>query len=248
MKRLALTLAFLLSLSLCWAGRSFNGSALISVPAIGNGLDISSGNFTVSAWFNATSVPTSEQDIVSHFPGQWIICLTLCGPNAQSNGQIQWQIGTGGPVSGVYGVCGTISANQWYAVVMTVNTGASTTTFYGAPVGGSLLCSAANAYREQRTAGGNNLNMGGHGGTANFNGIIGEVNFWNTTLSNSQALALLSVCASGASARKFNIPQPIGTWPLYGASGASIEPDLSGNLHNGTLTGTAQANHPPCTP
>jgi len=44
------------------------------------------------------------------------------------------------------------------------------------------------------------------------------------------------------------LPQPAGYFPLWGASGSSIEPDLSGNKLNGTLNGTTSANHAPCTP
>jgi hypothetical protein len=76
-----------------------------------------------------------------------------------------------------------------------------------------------------------------------FAGTIAEVAIWNAILSPSERAALANVCPSGI--RRASI---VGYWPLWGASGTSIEPDLSGNVNNGALTGTSSANHPPCTP
>lgn len=72
-------------------------------------------------------------------------------------------------------------------------------------------------------------------------GSIADVAIWNVALNASEIAAL----ARGVRPNNIRTSALIGWWPLDGLS--SPEPDLSGNSHNGTLTGTALANGPPVT-
>ena len=95
------------------------------------------------------------------------------------------------------------------------------------------------------TDGGHNLSIGQQGdGTTQCNEFVGrlaEVAIWKgATLSAAEITAL----ASGTSPSAVRSGSLTGYWPLYGV--ASPEPDYSGNVGNGTVTGSSAANHCPC--
>lgn len=248
MKRFALILALLLASPL-YAGRSFNGTSdIIVIPASGNALDISSGPTTISFWMYPTTIPGTN----SHYPlsnygggsaGQFAIGFGACGGICSATGVLGFLIGAAGEETGIFSSCGTYTANKWYQVVVFVNTVGAVA---GQIVSGGTSCTTAIAFTEQRQAGTNEFNIGGIDGAADFQGTVAEVAVWNSLLTASQMAALQTACPVGASARRMSLPNPVGYFPLWGA--ASPEPDLGGNKNNGTLTGTAQANHPPCTP
>jgi hypothetical protein len=250
MKRfLLLTILQLILLPPIYAGRSFNGSSdLIVVPASGNALDISSGPMTISFWMFPTTIPaTADHYPVSNFgsglAGQFAIGFGACNQVCSPLGVLGFLIGQGGPITGIFGSCGTYTANKWYQVILYVDTVGG---HAGQIVSGGTSCTQAVTFTEQRTAGTNHFNIGGIAGVADFQGTVAEVTVWNSLLTSSQMTALQTVCPVGSSARRMSLPNPVGYFPLYGS--ASPEPDLSGNKFNGVLTGTAVANHPPCTP
>ena len=248
MKRVAFILALLLSLP-AYAGRSLNGTSdIIVVPSTSNALDISSGPETISLWIYPTTIPGTT----SHYPlsnygastGQFAIGFGACGGSCSSAGVLGYLIGTYASLTGVYGSCGSgYTANKWYQVVIYANTVGGTG---GMIVSGAVSCSTFTSWHENRVAGTGQFNIGGLDGTANFQGIVAEVAVWNSLLTSAQMTALQSICPVGVGARRVSLPKPSGYFPLWGA--ASPEPELSGNKLNGTLTGTAQANHAPCTP
>lgn len=253
MKRLALILALFVALP-CWAGRGFNGTSdLIAMPSTSNALDISSGAETISLWIYPTVIPVSG----SHYPlsnyganGQFAIGFGACAGSCSSANQLGWVEGTYSPITGVFGGCGSYTANKWIQVVYFVDPAG---TLHGTPtagivVSGATSCASTAAFRENRVAGIGKFNVGGLNSSADFQGIVAEVAVWNTLLSASQMTALQTVCPVGASAKRYGFPAPVGPFPLWGASGTSIEPDLSGNKNNGVLSGTTAANHAPCTP
>jgi Concanavalin A-like lectin/glucanases superfamily len=248
MKRLSLILGLLFTLPL-WAGRSFNGTSdVIAIPSTGNALDISTGPETISLWMYPTTIPGTT----SHYPvsnygassGQFAVGFGACGGSCSAAGVMGYVIGTFAPETGVFGGCGTgYTANKWYQVILYADPSGTVTG--GMHVSGGLSCSTSTAWIENRVAGTGKFDIGGLNGAANFQGTVAEVAVWNTLLTSAQMTALQTVCPVGGSARRMSLPKPVGYFPLWGA--ASPEPDLSGHKLNGTLTGTAQANHAPCT-
>ena len=114
------------------------------------------------------------------------------------------------------------------------------------PLGGTLSLCETGAVGTTKLPGQANLTIGNGGnqnplGTAGFEGTIAEVAIWNDILSPEERTALGTACPQ--SVRRTALA---GYFPLWGASGTSIEPDLSGHKDNGTLTGTTRANHSPC--
>ena len=237
------------ALPAAYAGRSFNGSSdIIVVPATGNALDISTGPETISFWMYPTTIPGTT----AHYPlsnygsstGQFAVGFGACGGTCSAAGVLGFLWGTFALETGVYASCGTgYVANKWYQVVIYADTvGAKG----GMIVSGAVNCNTSTAWIENRAAGVGQFDIGGLDGAADFQGTMAEVAVWNSLLTTAQMTSLQTACPIGASARRMSLPKPVGYFPLYGA--ASPEPDLSGNKLNGTLTGTAQANHAPCTP
>jgi hypothetical protein len=74
---------------------------------------------------------------------------------------------------------------------------------------------------------------------AYFPGLLAEIGVWNTVLTNNEIKSL----ATGILPYQVRPASLVGYWPLWGLT--SPEPDLSGNAHNGTLTGTSYATHAP---
>lgn len=251
MKRFSFILTLFLVLP-CWAGRSFNGSSSnIEISSIGSPIDLTGSQMSASCWFYITSSPAGEVDCLN----QW--------PVAGNGGyMINYNNSTYGPNEFAVFIYISISLNHlhtlacspgtllntWHNVAFTYqnnNTmhmfvdGVHCATDPGVGSTGSLV------------SGGVNLSMGGQrSGTSccYLTGNLGETAIWNVFLTDAQAESLYHVCPVGYSARRAGLPPPVGYWPLWGASGSSSEPDLSGNKLSGTLTATSQANHPPCTP
>ena len=265
MKQLALILALLLALP-ANAGRSFNGSSDV-IQIAGTGVDLTGQSaMTMVCWFQVASVPGSEAEICAKgghavYEGYYIN-LSQSGHSGQIGAH--WYQNES-LAHNVDLFCSfSVSINTWYSVVMVWNSSGG-----GNNPGAFLIVNGTTC-----ASGSNNASLGGgstavdfcvggyaSGGTtcnvANFAGIVAEVAIWNVALGTccsgvaltpTNAFALAAICPVGPSARRAGLPNPIGYWPLYGASGSSIEPDLSGNGLNGTLTGTSPANHPPCTP
>lgn len=257
MRRIVLTIALLLAVSACWllplyAGRSFNGSSdIINVPSTGNALDISTGPEVISFWMYPTTIPGTND----HYPlsdygsqGQFVIGFGACGGGCSTAGVLGFAEGTNFSLTGVRGSCGTYTANTWYQVTYYVDPAG---TLQGSPTAGMLVsggtsCTSIQSFRENRVAGIGLFQVGGANNGDFFQGVVAEVAVWNVLMTAGQMTALQTVCPTGASARRMSLPNPVGYLPLYGVH--SPEPDLSGNKYNGTLTGTAAANHPPCTP
>jgi hypothetical protein len=77
-----------------------------------------------------------------------------------------------------------------------------------------------------------------------FTGSIAEVGIWNVALTAAEIAAL----ATGVQPRYVRPGSLVAYYPLWGLSGSSTEPDLSGSANNLTLTGSpTQANHGPVT-
>jgi Concanavalin A-like lectin/glucanases superfamily len=236
-KILIVALSLLLTPMTVNAGRGFAGIDLIVANGIGTALDIPTGPLTISVWFYATAIDGSEHDLFSHWQGtagsQWIIGIGApcsgCGATT-----LNYSIGCCSAISGDYGSCGIPSSNAWHNIVVTTDA----STGYDAYLDG-VGCGGA-AYHEHRTAGGANVNIGGYNGTANFKGRLAEIGVWTAALNIHE----ISVLAKGTSPNNIRRSSLAGYWPLYGAG--SPEPDYSGSVNNGTLTGTTVVPHCPC--
>jgi hypothetical protein len=255
MRRIGI-LAIFISLP-CWAGRSFNGSSdLITANGIGTSLDII-GPETISFWVYPTLVDSNAHAMVAHFAtgnvsgSQFTIGLGVAA--FSSTNQLAWEFGCCGAFGPSYGSCGTVTPNQWYQVVAWFDpagkyAGSPASGMNVLPLGSSLLTCSTGAVGTTKSPGQANLTIG-NGGTQNINGGVGfegtiaEVAIWNDILSPEERVALTTVCPM--SVRRTALA---GYFPLWGASGSSIEPDLSGNTNNGVLTGTGAADHAPCAP
>jgi hypothetical protein len=250
MKRFAFILALFVALPL-WAGRSFNGtSSQIVIPGTGNAIDLVGSQMSASCWFYLTSTPSGEVDCLNKWAAAGNGGYMINYNNSNTPNQFGVYLYISIPSNHLHflGCTPGTLLNTWHNVVFTYqnnNTmhmfldGVHCATDTGVGSTGSIVSS------------GGNLNIGGQRSGVSccyLPGIVGEDVVWNVILADAQAEALYKVCPVGYSARRAGFPPPVGYWPLWGASGSSIEPDLSGNAINGTLAGTAQANHPPCTP
>ncbi len=247
-------LRIMLASAPAYPGRSLNGSTdVIVAPGIGTALDISSGPVVVSLWWFANSLSTTQVLVAHSFAGSNSQMVIGLGTAAFSpNNSMGYTFGCCGAFGPVYGNCGTQVTGVWYQAVVFLYPASSSSELLLSQ-GGVSSCHVIVGGSATRAAGGANFTIGNqdvaHGGTNQpFNGIIGEVAVWTTTFTIEQITALATICPVGPSARRAGLPQPVGYFPLYGASGASVEPDLSGNANNGALSGTTRANHPPCTP
>lgn len=193
---------------------------------------ITSTPFTMACWFKTTDT-TDTQSLVSldstaGISNNWLrlhlrsgkVCVDL---NNGGAGYSQTFTSTSYS-SGVWShACGVFSSPTSRAVYLN-----------GGGVGsGSTSCTPASINQTD-------LGVLLNGSNSEFfNGSVGEVAIWNVALIANEITALVN-------GRLPTSVRPTALkcyWPLYGAY--APEPDLSGNKNNGTLTGTAFANHPP---
>lgn len=232
----------------CFAGRGFSssGSDLITINATGTALDISTGPMTISFWIYPTTI--AHANIFGRYntsgTEQYIFCIGDTVLSGSTSGC--FLIGSYSAISGVYGGCGILTANKWYNFVVRVdNTGA----IFGSPAvtfnifGSGVNCSGSQAFRERRGASSASAKINcadqTHA-TVCFEGNMAELGVWNAVLSNGELASL----QMGIPPRKVRRTALKAYYPLYGI--ASPEPDLSGSVNNGVLTGTTSAPHCPC--
>lgn len=186
---------------------------------------------TLSAWFYATALPASYAFILgrSGTSGLYVIFL-------KSSGNLAYYILPSG--GNVDPGTATITTNVWYHVAATydsVNDATVRGWLNGAADGttawsGSIPSAAGHDFQ---------FGQDPQVGDRFFNGVIADGAMWNVRLSNAEILAL----SRGARPSQIRPLSLLGWWPLTGLQ--SPEPDLSGNAHNGTLTGTTPAFGPP---
>lgn len=247
-KHLSLLLALLLALP-CSAGRTFNGTTdKASAPGTGTPDDITGTVMSFSCWFMLTSAPGNEITPCAKWnssnAGGYMVNYNQSGFAGQSAGVVYITIPSNH--FHFFFCTNTINLNQWYVVSFVYQNNLNMKVWLGTN-GVSTLCGTDNTVGTTGTmvSSGGNIVFGaanaGRSGSLATTGKIAEVGVWNVRLSDGEAQSLATVCPSAVRPTAL-----VGYWPLTGASGASIEPDLSGNGQNATLTGTATANHPPC--
>lgn len=248
MKRITIFFYLLFLAAPSFAARGFNGSSdLVSIPAVGTAVDISATPMTVSFWMFPTLVDGSEHDAIAKFgvgAANQQYLFGIGDPDISGGSAMGYYIGSVSNFFGVRASCGVITANHWYHVIVRVD---STNILGSGPVvymavSGFVNCTTFSNFTERRSAGGVALNFGGKNAVTNFPGRVCEVGFWDTVLLAGELAAL----QSGKTPKAIRRTHLVAYYPLYGAK--SPEPDLSGGVNNGTLTGTSVANHCPVSP
>lgn len=209
---------------------------LSSLPAI-------TSSVSISAWYyNNTvpgAVPTRQWILISEFAAAAILNY---GVYLDSTG-INLQYTTASGVYVTFTTTTTFDTGHWHHVLISSDFTTAGTKIYLDGVSQSF--STGGTPGTPQTTGATPLYFIGRlsaGGTQEyFDGRQADVALWTAQLSAIEALAL------SAGIRPYNIRRSslADYWPLDGLQ--SPEPDLSGNVLNGTLTGTARAFGPPFT-
>lgn len=273
MKRLLTILLSAGLVSSLSAGRTFNGTT-DKIQAGGGTVLVGVGQAAVVCSFLVTSLPgSSEADVCSNggqenagHQGPFIISIgsTALGSGVNNKIVVAWRQSTSLNHNVDMSCPSIISINTWYTVVSIFS---SNFTGGGSVWVNGVLCSTGGNPNGQLALqnGGDTPDfcVGGYAGSGttctivNFAGTVANFYVWSGTnlgtnagsTASSMAQAVSLICPIGATAKRMGFPSPARAWPLYGASGSSIEPDLSGNGFNGTLTGTtATSSMPPCVP
>lgn len=229
--------------------RSFNGSTdIASAPGTGTPDDVTTSAMTFCCWFKLLSSPSGEAPFFAKWGagnnGGYMLNYNQPGFANEFSGQIyisipenHFQYVFSGP---------TLNTNQWYVGVAAYENNLSFRVWLGTNGVMTLLGTDGSVGSVgSMVSSGTNLIFGGanagRSGSVAFHGVLGPSAVWNVKLSDGEINSLVSVNPNAV-----RVTSLVGYWPFYGASGGSIEPDLSGNKQNAALTGTAQANHPPC--
>jgi hypothetical protein len=125
----------------------------------------------------------------------------------------------------------TLTSGIWYHLSAIFPNGVAPTGYVNGNLDGT-----GNAIFTQN---GHSVTQSGTDATNWFGGVLADVAIWPVALSQAE----LSALSKGARPNTIRPPSLIGWWPLDGIQ--SPEPDLSGNVNNGTLTGTTFAAGPP---
>jgi hypothetical protein len=232
---LAIVLALVLQ---CQAARNFNGTSdIVTIPGNGTAVSFTSGSFTIAFWFYPTNVTNTEQSIISKWADGEQYLATISSPSGNAKTFLGAWHETSSPAH-LFSNCGALvlSNNTWYHVVMTWNGTAANVeaTVNGTSCGGLAIHGSTIQDTDA-------LFFGAQTSSATFfQGRIADVGFWNVALSTGEGFGL----DAGVSPLLVRRTALVAYYPVYGVT--ANEPDLSGGLLTGTLTGTTPANHCPC--
>ena len=179
--------------------------------------------YTIAAWFNASSLPGAYGTLLRHnnaAPGMF----------TRSSGKIAYA-GGATLIDGSF----ILTTGVWTHALL-ADTGSTAQGYINGVTDGASFASGGSSPQA-------NLRIGNDlGNTNSYPGSLADVAAWNVTLS------ALEVSALAKGARPSTVrPKSLVYWcPFDGLQ--SPEPDLSGNVLNGTLTGTNPAFGPPFAP
>jgi hypothetical protein len=176
---------------------SFDGSSYIQVPH-STGIDLGN-NFTLSAWVNVTGFPNTHdnnqypifdaggQPMVSE--SSYSLVVQPVGIYFSMSGASDYPIN-----SQVYNYSGTgssISLNYWHNIIVTYNGNTVNSYLDGNVLNGSFYHNATNISPCPNFS---YLRIGqSHGGDPNFQGIMSDLQFYNTTLTPQQVSQLYAL-------------------------------------------------------
>lgn len=217
--------------------RSFNGTSdRIGFAGInGLGTLVANGAFTLSVWIYQTShnVRMSALADWNSAGSAQSVDIEITAANA-----IAWNVGIN-TANTVVTTGVTAALNTWYHVALTYDGSTIAKAFVLGTVGSTTIA------QNRALPNGTTLTLG-RGGAFNslfFAGRIAELVVWKGVVLTANQIKAL---AAGANPAMTNPGGIVLYLPLPGAD--SPEPDYSGSRLNGTLTGTAAANHPPVQP
>lgn len=194
----------------------FNGqTGSITIP----NLNVLQSNtpLTISIWLNSQQLQTSSQ-IVFMQNENYLVSGFRFGINP-SNKISFWTTQEGGSIDLV---SSNLIVNTWYNIVVTYN-----------GIGGSIYVNGLNANNAVGTYVGNtnNLFLAPAGGTMEYDGMIANMQVYNTSLSANEINTLYYEGIGGAPLKIQNL---VGWWPLNGNTN-----DYSGNGNNGVASSIA---------
>ena len=196
----------------------FNGqSSDITVPN-NNNQDIT-GALTVSVWVYVKSTANGYDGIVAKTTDYGSATTGYVIRTVQNQNDLQVWVGNG--VAGTYPEI-PITLNTWHSIIYTYASGSGGTAYVDGAAEGTL----ANIGAIDPTA--NTLYIGGNYGNSQYlDGMVADVQIYNTSLSSTEVESLYLEGIGGAPVR----PQNITAWyPLN-----SNANDYSGNNNNGQL-------------
>jgi hypothetical protein len=205
---------------------SFDGKSSNVVVTSNTYIPFGSKSRTMSAWFYATSLPSTNNVIFYYGSG-----------SVSSEASFAVTFNALGGVCSLYNPCEAVSTGTWYMVTLTYNGSACGPASYG---GGNLYVDGALV----GTPGGCGYNLlndfypfsttatpvwiGGNSTGYYFSGRIADVQLYSTALTTNSVLTLYTEGIGGAPISLGNLA---GWWPLNGNT-----QDYSGNNESGTGT------------
>lgn len=209
--------------------RSISGSSGDSIKA--SGVYSVLTDLTASCWVYITSLTPAYSTMF------WSSGSFLASSNfsiyVKSNGKLAMYYNTSAASYDGSGT-NTLSTNTWYNLIFLGTSTTPVTGYVNGSLDGTGGANFANATTGEVWA--------GLDSTGNFGDIVSEdYAIWNTALSSMEISAL----AKGERPNGIRPGSLIAWWPYNGLQ--SPEPDLSGQAHNGVLTGTSLAFGAPLT-
>lgn len=217
--------------------RSFNGSS--DVVTTGN-FNTPNTPITISLWAKSSTATTGLQAFIGTRCG-----AANLGPQFRFDGSGNLQFSRNN-VLVIATSSGITLSNSAFKLCAVTYDQVNCIFYYGDASGVQTSTTATNLGLSTNTngytIGASCTNNSDVASTQWFSGPLADVAVWNVILTTSEITAL----CRGARPSRVRPLSLLSWWPLDGLQ--SPEPDLSGNAHNGTLTGTASALGPPFMP
>lgn len=198
---------------------------------------------TISLWYNNTTTPGAS------FPNRFSGVTRSQSGAGLTNYGIDWNsttidffYTTASNVFVAFSGAYTPDTGVWHNIVFVSDFTTGGSVCYLDGVALSMSTSGTPGTPSNSSGGPNLIGINGNGTGDPTNAILADVVVWNALLTASEAKAL----AQGARPNRIRPGTIAGWWPLDGLS--SPEQDYSGNVSNGTVTGTTLASGPPTMP